>query len=113
ENLLDIARSQDPREADFYWQSNSEAIPYGGGYQEAVRAGRYKLVRSQRRFSWFPYRWKWPWDKYELFDLDADIGEQNDLSDSQPERVEQLLEKMNARQQGYRSQFEKLSAQPK
>jgi arylsulfatase A-like enzyme len=113
ENLLDIARSQEPREADFYWQSNSEAIPYGGGHQEAVRAGRYKLVRSQRRFSWFPYRWKWPWDKYELFDLDADIGEQNDLSDSQPERVEQLLEKMNARQQAYRSQFEKLSAQPK
>lgn len=109
-NLLEIAAMSESREADFFWQTNSESIPYGGGHQEAVRSGRYKLIRSQQRFSWFPWRWKWPWDQYELFDLDADIGEKNDLSDSRPELVEQLLEKMNARQEAYRSVFEKLSA---
>lgn len=111
-NLLDIAAKDKPREADFFWQTNSESVPYGGGHQEALREGRYKLIRSQQRFSWFPYRWRWPWDKYELFDLDADIAEKNDISDSRPELVERLTEKMNARQESYRSVYEKLLAQP-
>ncbi len=75
-----------------------------------INARWYKLIRSQRRFAWLPFRLEWPWDRYELFDLENDIGEKNDLSDSQPELVDQLTEKMNARQEAYRSVFETLSA---
>ena len=45
---------------------------------QAVRKGNYKLVRLNRQ----------PW---ELYDLDTDRSELNDLSESQPEKKEELL----------------------
>jgi hypothetical protein len=47
--------------------------------EAAVRAGRYKLLH---RFNE---------DRVELYDLEADIGERNDLSEEQPELVSRLL----------------------
>ena len=54
----------------------------GGGAAFAVREGRYKLVRIG--------------EQTELYDLETDIGESNDISASHPEIVKKLDE---ARQQ--------------
>ena len=50
----------------------------GGSPGTAVREGKWKLIR-----------WGWP-ARSELFDLEADPSEKNDLSTKQPEQVERL-----------------------
>jgi arylsulfatase A-like enzyme len=52
----------------------------GGKPGAAVRLGKYKLIEFFED------------NKVELYDLEADIGEQNDLSDQMPERAAELLE---------------------
>ena len=55
---------------------------YGRGSRlEAVRLGKWKLRHAG--------------EEIELYDLDADIGEQNNLAEKEPEIVERLLEMMN------------------
>ncbi|MEL7162478.1 MAG: sulfatase, partial [Bacteroidota bacterium] len=49
----------------------------------AVRAGNYKLIRFFDR------------DRPELYDLDADLGEENDLATKQPQVAAELLEDLN------------------
>jgi arylsulfatase A len=50
----------------------------------AVRAGDYKLVE------WFDESICGPGNEFELYNLEKDIGEQNNLAKQMPERVEQL-----------------------
>jgi arylsulfatase A-like enzyme len=52
----------------------------GGSF---VRQGNYKLIRI---YGDGPDRT----DRYELYDLEADIGEENDLSSEMPEKVQEL-----------------------
>jgi len=62
-----LGKPQKPHDA-FYWEHNRWL---------AVRAGKWKLVRLD--------------GKPELYDLSADIGEETDLADKQPDVVERLL----------------------
>jgi len=83
------------RATEFYWITSSEKIPHGGGNQAAVRIGDWKLVESQRRFFWLPWRIEWPWPKYELFDLRTDPNELADLYDEKPEQALALRKKLD------------------
>lgn len=49
----------------------------------AIRLGQYKLLDYFEN------------DTVQLFDLENDIGEQNDLSESQPDRARELKERLN------------------
>ena len=59
-----------------------------------MRVGRYKLL----------YRFKQ--DTVELYDLRADIGEQKDLSNEQPEIAQRLLQKLKAWQKSVGAKFD-------
>lgn len=52
----------------------------GGKPGTAVRKGKYKLIEFSED------------GEVELYDLESDIGEQNDLSDEMPDKVNELLE---------------------
>lgn len=56
----------------------------GGSPGSAVRDGKWKLIR-----------WAWP-QRTELFDLEADPGESNDLSAKHPELVERLEKEIDS-----------------
>lgn len=56
----------------------------GGSPGTAIRDGKWKLIR-----------WAWP-ARTELFDLEADPGESNDLSSAQPERVVELEKEIDS-----------------
>gem|GEM_PF-1577213 len=71
--------------------SPHEILFWRYGNKIALRAGRWKLVRNP------------PWGRasapFELYDLDADISEQDDLAEKRPEIQERLrveLERRNA-----------------
>ena len=55
----------------------------GGSPGSAIRDGKWKLIR-----------WAWP-ARTELFDLEVDPGESNDLSAKQPELVDRLGKEIN------------------
>ena len=52
------------------------------GGRQAVRMGRWKAVRPR------------PNRKIQLYDLDKDIGEQNDIADANPEITAKMAEIM-------------------
>ena len=94
----------------FYWQTNSGSIPYGGGKQEALRWGNFKLIKSQQRFSWFPYRWRWPWDTVELYNLADDFEEKNNLVDKFPDVTDYMLEQLANKMTHHQQQYQQLLA---
>lgn len=63
-------RSSVPPHERLFWR-------WGGGRRYAVREGRYKLVKEES-------------GQLQLFDLEADIGEQNDLSSTRPDLRDRL-----------------------
>jgi arylsulfatase A len=63
--------AKSPHEAFFYYRGNN---------LEAVRTGRWKLRRSKKNI--------------ELYDLEADISEKNNLKDKYPEIVKRLASMM-------------------
>jgi arylsulfatase A-like enzyme len=69
-----------PEHESLYWEFTEK-----GGTQ-ALRKGRWKLVRTNVITE--------PPGDIELFDLERDAGEMNDLAVSHPERVVELLELM-------------------
>jgi arylsulfatase A-like enzyme len=52
--------------------------PVPGKYNRAIRQGRWKLIRLAEDTDW------------QLFDLDADPGEQHDMATERPEIVSNL-----------------------
>ncbi len=58
-----------------YWDGHSGP--------RAIREGKWKLVFSKS-------------EKLELYDLDADVGEKNDLADQHPKLVQRLHDKFKA-----------------
>lgn len=74
ENYADTARS-------LIWHYPNKWIPQGGpgiNYKSAIRRGSWKLVYDMKT------------GKNELYNLQDDIGEMNDLSDQYPERTKAL-----------------------
>ena len=65
-------KTSDPLHDALYWDGDSGTW--------AIREGKWKLTFSRTQ-------------KLELYDLDADIGEQNDLADQNPELVQKLQDK--------------------
>ena len=74
--LLDDPATTSPHnDVGFYFYKNNKV--------EAARYGKWKLhIRDPK--------------KMELYDLRADIGESNNLAESNPEKVQQLLAKIEA-----------------
>ena len=59
----------------------------------SVRQGRYKLVWEQPAVNtWWPFEVPEHWYSWQLFDLQADPGERNDISADHPEVMRQLLD---------------------
>lgn len=112
-DLFGVAAGSDEREINFYWQTRSHSVPHGGGRQEAIRLGDFKLVRSQRRFAWLPYRVTWPWDNYELFNIADDMAEEFDLSDERPDLVDALSRRMDEIRSRYQTRYMELDAREK
>lgn len=74
-SLLGVLRSgEQPQRPAMFWEHEGNA---------AVRIGQWKLVR------------KYP-DPWELYDMEADRTELNDISAQHPERVKQMLEQYQA-----------------
>ena len=57
--------------------------------------GDKKIVRSQRRFPWFPYSWRWPWDSVELFNVAQDPVEGSNLAGKFPGLTASLVRGMD------------------
>jgi hypothetical protein len=69
--MFAVPRAKSPHQAYFY---------YRGTNLEAVRSGKWKLLRSKKNI--------------ELYDLKADISEKNNLADNHPEIVKRLSDIM-------------------
>jgi arylsulfatase len=61
-------------------REDHEVLCWSPASGQAIRMGRWKLVRPKVKADW------------ELYDLEADGGETTDLADSQPQRVKELAE---------------------
>ena len=64
-----------PSHEFLYWEFGE------GGFKQALRQGNWKAIR---------YYSNGQPDRTELFDLSTDIGEQNDLADSEPAKVKEM-----------------------
>lgn len=80
-----LGAGKQPQHEYLYW----EFPGYGG--QQAIRQGRWKAIRQDmlKKQNADPLR-------IELYDLQADIGEQRDLAGEHPQLVAELAEKMRA-----------------
>jgi arylsulfatase A-like enzyme len=53
----------------------------------AIRKGKWKLIEFYH------------WDKVELYDIDADLGERDDLSERMPEKTQELTDLLHSIQE--------------
>lgn len=68
-----------------------EAIGFELHGSKSLRRGRYKLVWEQPPVNtWWPYTIPDTWYRWQLYDIQTDPGEINDLSAEYPELVEEL-----------------------
>ncbi len=82
-SLLPILKGESLPERALYWHYPHYGNQ-GGAPAAAIRRGDWKLIE------WFED------NRVELFNLDADISEANDLATSEPERVAKLREELHA-----------------
>ena len=79
--------AKSPRTEFLYYTSRGDI--------EGLRQGKWKLLaKKARRPRNAPKNSKGPAPQMMLFDLDADMGEQNNLAESNPEVVEKLAKRM-------------------
>jgi hypothetical protein len=78
--LLNDASAKLPRDA-LFWHYPHDS-PQGGTPSGAIRMGDWKLIEFFGD------------DRRELYRLDEDLGEQNDLSQQEPERLEELHDRL-------------------
>ena len=77
--------------APVYPQAHVFAIELHGS--RAVRQGRYKLVWEQPAVNtWWPFEVPERWYSWQLFDLQSDPGERNDISAEHPELMRELID---------------------
>ncbi|MYJ94253.1 MAG: hypothetical protein F4053_01240 [Proteobacteria bacterium] len=77
--------------APVYPQDHVFAIELHGS--RAVRQGRYKLVWEQPAVNtWWPFEVPERWYSWQLFDLQSDPGERNDISAEHPELMRELID---------------------
>ena len=58
----------------------------------SVRQGRYKLIWEQPAVNtWWPFEVPESWYRWQLFDLQTDPGERNDISADHPELMDRLI----------------------
>lgn len=74
-------------------QARSPGAPGGGGPGAAMRQGRWKLIQHFET------------GVHELYDLDVDPGETNDLAPAQPERVLAMGKGLHSWQSGVKAQW--------
>ncbi len=79
--LPELTGKKQPKQDHLYWEfqldGSWQELP-NGGFRQAVRLGNWKAVRYGIN------------NEIELYNLDRDIGEQNDLSGQYPELVEKM-----------------------
>lgn len=89
--LLKGVKNANPRDHFYYY--------YGDNQLQCVRKGKYKLhfphgYRTVQGMApgtdGFPGKYKYPKTSLELYDLEADISEQNNIADQRPDIVAQL-----------------------
>jgi arylsulfatase A-like enzyme len=85
QDILGLLRGDVPRLTGPGIDGGREFLVYVGDDAVAIRSGRYKFVYE----GWWALR-------SGLFDLEADPGEDRDLSRSQPELVRRVLDRMDA-----------------
>ena len=87
-DLLMCKSEQGGRETFIYDQVTRNTV--------GIRHGKWKLLlpgRKPDKKHW--YLTDFGTNGFELYDLDADMGEQNNLADKYPEKIKELSEMMN------------------
>ena len=60
--------------------------------RQAIRKGDWKIVREPDGIPWEPLETDIPVGKWRLYNIEEDLGELNDLSSSQPDKLEELVQ---------------------
>lgn len=89
--LLGLSRTHPPVRAHWFHQASGAA---------ALRDGAWKIVRPHRLAPW------------ELYDLEKDLGEQNNLASRQPEKLQELLKQWQSLEEGRSAQKPASAPQP-
>ncbi len=84
------------REAIYWHYPHYHRFSFPGG---AIRQGKYKLIERYDKSLW-----NHP-EAFELYDLEEDIGEQNNLATQMPEKTKELAEKLAAWRQSVGAQM--------
>lgn len=82
------------RDRDLFWYMPLYDYQWGATPAAVIRSGRYKLIKSFGDYYDHHTDSYTPEGRVELYDLQNDIGEENDLSAAEPERTHQLEKKL-------------------
>lgn len=83
ESLVPLLKSDEEFSRDFICWHYPHYSPQGGKPTSAIRGGDWKLILNYET------------NKVELYNLKEDIGETNDLAETNPEKTQELESKLN------------------